>query len=115
MFNRQIGFRTHSVCQCKFDGVCDGDGDGDGLRKWTLKSTIGQVFQHNFTGSNKPSYIHYRFYQDWNHFSALAVIKGWPVEVRMLYYLTPAFSECERCGILTDLEILIDSLKIIPK
>ena len=27
-FGRQVGFRTNSVCQCKFDGDCDGDGDG---------------------------------------------------------------------------------------
>ena len=26
LFNGQIRFRTHSVCQCKFDGDCDGDG-----------------------------------------------------------------------------------------
>ena len=85
MFNRQIGFRTHSVRQCKFDGVCDGDGDGDGLCKYTLKASIGQVFEHNFPGSNKPTDIHHRFYKDWNHISALAVITGCAVEVRMLY------------------------------
>ena len=24
-FDRENGFGTHSVCQCKFDGDCDGD------------------------------------------------------------------------------------------
>ena len=39
-FNGQIGFRTHSVHQCKFDCDCDFDGDGDvdDACKWTLKS-----------------------------------------------------------------------------
>ena len=32
-FDRQIGFGTHSVCPCKFDGDCD----GDGTCKWTLR------------------------------------------------------------------------------
>ena len=37
-FGRQVGFRTNSVCQCKFDGDCDGDGDGDG--DGTCKRTL---------------------------------------------------------------------------
>ena len=42
-----------------------------------LKSkSLRQFFEHNFPGSNKPTDIYYRFYQDWNHISALAVITG---------------------------------------
>ena len=37
-FDGQIGFRTHSVCQCKFDGGCDGDGDRDVTCKRTLSA-----------------------------------------------------------------------------
>ena len=36
LFDQQIGFGTHSVCQCKVDDGCDGDGDGNGTCKWTL-------------------------------------------------------------------------------
>ena len=34
-FDGQIGFGTYSVIQCKFDG----DGDGEGICKWTFKRT----------------------------------------------------------------------------
>ena len=37
-FDRQTGFRTHSVCQCKFDGGFDGDGDREGMCKRTLSA-----------------------------------------------------------------------------
>ena len=36
-FDGQIGFRTHSVRQCKFEGDCDRDGDGDSMCKQTLR------------------------------------------------------------------------------
>ena len=42
MFDRQIGFQTHSVRQCKFDSDCEGDGDRKGACKWALKVT-GQL------------------------------------------------------------------------
>ena len=31
-FDGQIGFRTNSICQCKFDSDCDSDCDRDGDR-----------------------------------------------------------------------------------
>ena len=34
----RMGPVTHSVCQCKFDGDCEEDGDGDGMCKQTLIS-----------------------------------------------------------------------------
>ena len=40
LFDRQIGFKTHSACQCKFDGDYDGDMDGDGTCKWTLRADL---------------------------------------------------------------------------
>ena len=36
-FDGQIGFRTHSIHQCKFDSDCDRDGYRDGACKGTLR------------------------------------------------------------------------------
>ena len=44
-FDRQIWFGAHSVCQCKFDGDCEGDG--------TCKPTLMplSVALHEYNGS----------------------------------------------------------------
>ena len=38
LFDGQIGYGTHSVCQCKYHS--EGDGDGDGTCKWTLNLNV---------------------------------------------------------------------------
>ena len=57
----QIGFRTYSVHQCKFDDDCYGDGQGDGTCKRTFTVRVNEVYSaiHKAAGRAIPSFAWY--------------------------------------------------------
>ena len=60
-FDRQIGFRTHSVCQCKFDGDCDGDGNGTCKRTFNVEwhKVVGNGANPVSSSSSSHFFTHY--------------------------------------------------------